>query len=70
MGQTDWTVGATEWNVYPSNTDTYLGGHNSNCAPPAPTFPDVVAINTFNSMDANGVADWCNEVGKSYRDFY
>ena len=58
-GQTDWTVGATEWNVHPQNTWSFVGGHNSNCivTAPTPTFPDVVAINTFNSLDANGVAD-------------
>lgn len=58
-GQTDWTVGATEWNVHPQNTWSFVGAHTSNCiyTPPAPSFPDVVAINTFNSMDANGVAD-------------
>ena len=58
-GQTDWTVGATEWNVHPQNTWSFVGAHTSNCiyTPPAPTFPDVVAINTFNGMDANGVVD-------------
>jgi predicted extracellular nuclease len=56
-GQKDWSIGATEWDVYPSNTEIYLGSHASNCAPPPPTFPGVVAINTFNSMDASGVAD-------------
>ena len=58
-GQTDWTVGATEWNVHPQNTWSFVGDHNSNCivTAPSPVFSDVVAINTFNSMDANGVAD-------------
>jgi len=58
-GQTDWTVGATEWNVHPQNTWSFVGAHASNCiyTPPAPSFPDVVAINTFNGMDANGVVD-------------
>ena len=58
-GQTDWTVGATEWNVHPQNTWSFVGSHTSNCiyTPPTPTFPDVVAINTFNGMDANGVVD-------------
>ena len=56
-GQKDWSIGATEWDVYPSNTEIYLGSHASNCTPPPPTFPDVVAINSFNSMDANGVVD-------------
>ena len=58
-GSTDWTTGAGEWDVYASNTWTYMGAHTSNCiyvAPP-PSFPDVVAINTFNGMDASGVVD-------------
>jgi predicted extracellular nuclease len=58
-GTTDWTQSATEWDVYAQNTWTYGGAHTSNCAgitPPAPSF-DVVAINTFNGMDSNGVVD-------------
>lgn len=31
QGQTNWTIGATEWDVYPQNTTTYLGSHSSNC---------------------------------------
>ena len=30
-GQKDWAIGATEWDVYPQNTDTDLGMHTSNC---------------------------------------
>ncbi|MCH1406414.1 MAG: lamin tail domain-containing protein [Schleiferiaceae bacterium] len=58
-GSTDWTIGATEWDVYAQNTWTYMGAHSSNCiyVAPAPTFDSVVAINSFNSNDANGVAD-------------
>ena len=58
-GSTDWTTGAMEWDVYAQNTWTFMGAHTSNCiyTPPAPVFADVVAINTFNSNDANGVAD-------------
>ena len=58
-GSTDWTTGAAEWDVYAQNTWTYMGAHTSNCiyVAPAPTFDSVVAINTFNSNDANGVAD-------------
>ena len=58
-GSTNWTTGATEWDVYAQNTWTYMGAHTSNCifVAPAPTFDSVVAINTFNSNDANGVAD-------------
>ena len=59
-GSTDWTTGATEWDVYAQNTWTYMGAHTSNCiyVAPAPTFDSVVAINTITgSFDASGVAD-------------
>lgn len=61
-GSTDWTTGATEWDVYAQNTWTFMGAHTSNCViiAPAPTFPDVVAISSFSSVDANGVADSLN----------
>jgi len=61
-GSTDWTTGATEWDVYAQNTWTFMGAHTSNCVTvaPAPTFPDVVAISSFSSVDANGVADSLN----------
>ena len=35
VGSTDWSVGATEWDVYPQNTWTDMGMHTSNCASPA-----------------------------------
>ena len=59
MGSTDWTTGAGEWDVYASNTWTYMGAHTSNCiyVAPAPTFDSVVAINTITGVDASGVAD-------------
>ena len=58
-GSTDWTTGATEWDVYAQNTWTYMGTHTSNCiyVAPAPTFDSVVAINTITGVDASGVAD-------------
>jgi hypothetical protein len=31
MGQTDWTIGATEWSVQANNTFNYLGAHASMC---------------------------------------
>lgn len=31
-GQTDWTIGATEWDVYPQNTWDNIGTHLSVCA--------------------------------------
>ncbi len=30
-GTTNWTTGATQWNVFPVNTTTYLGDHCSAC---------------------------------------
>ncbi len=37
-GQTDWSVGATEWMVNPQNTFSFFGSHSSNClAPSVPT---------------------------------
>ena len=30
-GSTNWTTGATEWDVYASNTWTYVGSHSSSC---------------------------------------
>ena len=58
-GSTDWTTGAGEWDVYASNTWTYMGAHSSNCiyVPPTPTFDSIVAISTITGVDANGVAD-------------
>lgn len=58
-GSTDWTTGATEWDVYAQNTWNYMGAHTSNCiyVAPAPTFDSVVAINTITGVDASGVAD-------------
>jgi hypothetical protein len=62
MGSTDWTTGATEWDVYTSNTWTYMGAHTSNCifVPPTPTFDSIVAINTLTGVDSDGVADSLN----------
>jgi hypothetical protein len=34
QGNTNWTIGATEWDVYPQNTFTFLGSHTmTSCAP-------------------------------------
>ena len=58
-GSTDWSTGAGEWDVYASNTWTYMGAHSSNCiyVPPTPTFDSIVAISTITGVDASGVAD-------------
>jgi hypothetical protein len=37
-GTTDWTVGATQWDVYPQNTTTYLGSHTVDCAGNQPPY--------------------------------
>ncbi len=39
-GQKDWTIGATEWDVYPQNTFTFIGAHTSTCIA-GPTNPTV-----------------------------
>jgi len=31
QGTTNWTVGATQWDVFANNTTTYLGSHTSSC---------------------------------------
>ena len=61
-GQRRWTVGATEWNVYPQNTATYLGSHSSNCASGGGgggggTTAGLRPIGTLRGVNANGVAD-------------
>lgn len=57
QGTTNWSVGATQWDVYAQNTWSYGGAHTSNCGGSTGGSYPVVAINTFNSVDANGVAD-------------
>ncbi len=47
-GQTDWTVGATEWTVNPSNTFTFLGSHSSSCVNTTPM------VSTANFVTAPG----------------
>jgi plastocyanin/DNA/RNA endonuclease YhcR with UshA esterase domain len=59
-GQRNWVIGATEWNVYPQNTATYLGSHTSNCASGGGgggTTPGLRPIGTLRGVNANGVAD-------------
>jgi plastocyanin/DNA/RNA endonuclease YhcR with UshA esterase domain len=62
-GQRRWTVGATEWNVYPQTTATYLGSHSSNCASGGGggggggTTAGLRPIGTLRGVNANGVAD-------------
>ena len=58
-GSTDWTTGATEWDVYAQDTWTYVGSHTSNCSVSGPTtsLPNIVTVNSFNGMNQNGVVD-------------
>jgi hypothetical protein len=39
-GETNWTISATEWDVYPQNTTTYIGSHTAN----------PCCTNTFSSL--------------------
>ena len=58
QGQRNWVVGATEWDVYPQNTITYLAAHTSsacNTTPP-PTGPVRTNLSVLRANDANGVA--------------
>jgi predicted extracellular nuclease len=62
-GQRRWNIGATEWNVFPQNTATYLGSHTSNCASGGGgggTTPGLRPIGTLRGVNANGVADSLN----------
>ena len=51
-GSTDWSVGATEWDVYPQNTWTDMGMHTSNCASSPP--PSTGCTELFFSEYAEG----------------
>ena len=53
-GSTNWTTGATEWDVYSQNTWTYIGSHSSSCI----VTPYVVTfmVNTANiTVGTNGL---------------
>lgn len=56
-GQRNWVIGATEWDVYPQNTATYLGSHTSNCGGGSVATPGLRPIGTLRGVNANGVAD-------------
>jgi predicted extracellular nuclease len=61
QGQRNWIIGATEWNVFPQNTATYLGSHTSNCGGGGSgTTPGLRPIGTLRGVNANGVADSLN----------
>ena len=63
-GSTNWTTGATEWDVYAQNTYTYFGSHTSNCTSADVTFQvdmnnvsasftNVYVSGTMNSWSGN-----------------
>jgi hypothetical protein len=56
MGSTDWTTGATEWDVYSQNTWTYKGAHTSNCIVTQTDFVVTFMVNTANiTVGTNGI---------------
>ena len=56
MGSTDWTTGATEWDVYSQNTWTYKGAHTSNCIATQTDFVVTFMVNTANiTVGTNGL---------------
>jgi predicted extracellular nuclease/plastocyanin len=62
-GQRNWLVGASEWDVYPVNTTTFLDNHSSVCGtvtPPPPTGIPTYSISQINGVNANGVLDSLN----------
>ena len=64
-GQTDWAVGAGEWDVHASNTFTYIGSHGSTCGGSGgggggtPNYPSRAIID-LKGVNSNGEADSLN----------
>lgn len=56
-GTTDWSVGVTQWDVFPSSTSTFIGSHSSVCHGGTSTGIPNYAIADITTVDANGVAD-------------
>ncbi len=53
-GNTNWVTGATEWNVYPQNTTTFLGNHTSlGCCPATTATISPVACGSYTSPSGN-----------------
>ena len=52
-GQSDWSIGATEWDVYPINDFTHLGAHTFS---PCVVNPEVYLISTAQSVIESGVS--------------
>lgn len=63
VGDTNWTTGATQWDVLPVNTWANLGSHSSSCNPPTATEPSAAAANP--TKDA---ADVISIYSQSYTD--
>lgn len=69
-GQTDWAIGATEWDVYPSNFFDSLGSHSFiPCNSPAPAFPTIEFGGTFASVsEAAGTITFDVEIANATAD--
>ncbi|MDP2388630.1 MAG: lamin tail domain-containing protein [Bacteroidota bacterium] len=53
-GNTNWATGATEWDVYPQNTTTFLGNHTSlGCCPATTATISPIACGTYTSPSGN-----------------
>ena len=62
MGSADWAVGATQWDVYPSNTFSELGSHSNICSPSDVTFKVDMSqySGTYGVVNLNGTFNnWC-----------
>ena len=54
-GQTDWTIGATEWTVNSSNTFSFFGAHTSNCVNTTPATPTIeFRMATYSASEGAG----------------
>lgn len=59
QGQTDWVVGATEWDVYPQNTFDSLGFHNMTaCVSCATTTSSITASTCDSYTSPSGNTTW------------
>ncbi len=66
-GKLNWAIGATQWNVHPQNTASFLNSHTSNCGGGGggggtPTGPIVRTIGSIRGVNNDGVADSLNKV--------
>ena len=56
QGSSDWTVGATQWDVYPSNTFSYLGAHTVSGGSNQPPVITGVTQTPDPAMDGDAVS--------------